>query len=100
MFVDVARQDVRVHLLHKFLNSSQHPFVNRVRIWIRLDFLEHGVVLFPVVVEADIVFDNQVHDVQICQNVPQVVEDAVVVLLFEALLVEHVFVEEQTIHLE
>ena len=58
-------QDVCVHLLNKLHEAAQHFLLDRVGVRVRLDLREHVVVSLPVVLERNIVFNDQVDDVEI-----------------------------------
>lgn len=65
LLVNISCQDVRIHLLDEFGETSEHFPLDGVGIRVRLDFLEHRVVLLPVVLKRNVVLDDQVHYVQV-----------------------------------
>ena len=58
LFIDVALEDICVHLLDKPHQSTQHFLLNSVGVGVRLDLGKHIVVSFPIVLERYIVFDD------------------------------------------
>ena len=100
LIIDVALQDIGVHLFNKFHEAAQHSLLNRVGVRVRLDLREHGIVSLPVVLERNIVFNDQIDDVEIGQHGSQVVEHGVVHLLLEVLLVQRILVVKETVHLQ
>ena len=93
-------QNVGVHLLNEFHETSQHSLFDGVGVGVGFDFGKHLVVRFPVVLERDVVFDDQVDDVEVGEHRAEIVEDGVVHLLLEVLLVQRMLVEKETVHLK
>ena len=83
-----------------FLHLAEHSFLNSVCIHIGLDLLEHLIVLGPIVLKTDVVFDNQINHVQIGQNLAQIVKNGPVADFLERLLINGVFRVEESVHLQ
>ena len=68
LLVNIASEDVTVHLFNELDKTAEHLFVNCIRVGVRLYFLKHLIVGLPVVLERRVVLNDQIDDVEVCQN--------------------------------
>ena len=101
MLIQSTRQYVVIQALAESLQLLDHLGGDCVSIRVGLNLGKHLVVDHPVVLEGKVVLYDQVNDVEIGQDIAQVVKDAIVVQLLEALLVDGIaLLTEKPIHLQ